>query len=91
MLLAIQKFVSAIFNGAPSDELGKYTTQTTAVIGIYICFVAIFLTGLYVRRLRNRPPINRDRENALLPVTYATLLALGGTAVFIVYFLINTG
>ena len=48
MWLAIQKFVSAIFNGVPSDELGKYTTQTTAVIGVYICFIAIFLTGLYV-------------------------------------------
>jgi uncharacterized membrane protein YhaH (DUF805 family) len=91
MWLAIQKFVSAIFNGVPSDELGKYTTQTTAVIGIYICFIAIFLTGLYVRRLHNRPPIKHDRENALVAVTYATLLALSGTAIYIVYFLINNG
>jgi uncharacterized membrane protein YhaH (DUF805 family) len=91
MWLAVQKFVSAIFNGVPSDELGKYTTQITGVIGIYICFIAIFLTGLYVRRLHNRPPTNRDRENAMLPVTYATLLALSGTAIYIVYFLINNG
>jgi hypothetical protein len=91
MWLAVQKFVSAIFNGVPSDELGKYTPQTTAVIGIYICFIAIFLTGLYLRQLHNRPPINHDRENTLLTVTYATLLALSGTAIFIVYFLINNG
>ncbi len=91
MWLAIQKFVSAIFSGVPSDELGKYTTQTTAVIGIYICFIAIFLTGLYVRRLHNKAPTNRDHENALLLVIYATLLALSGTAVYIVFFLINNG
>ena len=91
MWLAIKKFVSAIFNGVPSDELGKYATQTTAVIGIYICFIAIFLTGLYVRRLHNGPPIKHDRGNALVAVTYATLLALSGTAIYIVYFLINNG
>ena len=91
MWLTIQKFVSAIFNGVPSDELGNYTTQTTAVIGIYICFIAIFLTGLYVRRLHNSPPIKHDRGNALVAVTYATLFALSGTAIYMVYFLINNG
>jgi hypothetical protein len=91
MWLAIQKFISAIFNGVPNDELDKYTTQITAVIGLYICFIAIFLTGLYVRRLHNRPPVNLDRKNSLLSVAYSMLFGAGGVAIYIVFFLIAAG
>ena len=91
MWLAIQKFISAIFNGVPSDELDKYTTQITAVIGLYICFIAIFLTGLYVRRLHNKRPVNFDRKNALLSAAYSMLLGVGGVAIYIVFFLIAHG
>ena len=89
MWIAIEKFVAAIFNGAPSDELGKYTAQTTALIGLYICFIAIFLTALFLRRLLNRPAANRERNIVLLVVTCAALLAFAGVAIHLVSFLID--
>lgn len=93
---AAEKLVSAIFNGVASNELEKYTAQTTGAIGLYICFVAIFLTGLYIRRLRQRrlhgsALTKPERKTAVLAVACTTLLAFAGTAVYIVYFLIQTG
>ena len=91
MWLAARKLVSAIFNGAPNDEVDKYTTQTTSLIALYVCLVTIFIVGLYVRRLHLRPPANSDRKNALLSVSYAMMAAVGGTAIYIIYFLAANG
>jgi len=89
MWIAIQKWVAAIFNGAPSDELGKYTAQTTALIGLYVCFIAIFLTALFLRRLQKRPPANPERKILLLAVVCAALLAFAGVAIYLAGFLID--
>lgn len=52
---SLRKLVAAIFNGVPANEdAAPYTAQITALISIYLCFIALFLIGLYIRRLKRR-------------------------------------
>jgi hypothetical protein len=91
---AAEKFVSAIFNGVARDEVEKYTALTTGAIGLYICCVAVFLVGLYLRRLHMRrlaKSARLERETAAFALACATLVAFSGTAVYLVYFLIHVG
>jgi hypothetical protein len=53
MRASVRELIVAVFNGAPSPEAAQtYSAQLTALISIYICLVAVFLIGLYIRRAK---------------------------------------
>jgi hypothetical protein len=53
MRSSLRELIVAVFNGAPSPQAAQtYSAQLTALISIYICLVAVFLIGLYIRRAK---------------------------------------
>lgn len=53
MRASVRELIVAVFNGAPSPEAAQtYSAQLTALISIYICLVAVFLVGVYIRRAK---------------------------------------
>ncbi|MGE5388541.1 MAG: hypothetical protein ACM3NE_06610 [Hyphomicrobiales bacterium] len=53
MRASLRELIVAVFNGAPSPQAAQtYSAQLTALISIYICLVAVFLIGLYIRRAK---------------------------------------
>lgn len=53
MKASLRELIVAVFNGAPSPQAAQtYSAQLTALISIYICLVAVFLIGLYIRRAK---------------------------------------
>lgn len=88
MAFSLSELVSAIFNGAPTPELAeKYTAQITAVISLYICFVAIFLIGLYIRAVKKRPGLTEERRLFKIWIAWSSIYAVLMIAAFVLYFL----
>lgn len=53
MKASLRELIVAVFSGAPSPQAAQtYSAQLTALISIYICLVAVFLIGLYIRRAK---------------------------------------
>lgn len=53
MRASLSELVVAVFAGAPSPQAAEtYSAQLTAIISIYLCLVAVFLIGLYIRRTK---------------------------------------
>ncbi len=73
--------VSAIFNGAPTPEAAEaYTAQLTALISLYICFVALFLVGVYVRAIKGRRDMDERRRTFKIWMAYALMLSIAAIA-----------
>ncbi len=82
--------VSAIFNGAPTAEAAEaYSAQLTALISLYICFVAIFLIGVYVRAVKRRSDLREERRTFKIWIAYSLILAVLMVAVSVARFYFN--
>jgi hypothetical protein len=89
-LASIADFFSAVFNGAPDEASAqKYTEQVTAVISLYIVFVAIFLVGVYVRSVKANPSAENERKTFKVWIAYSLLLSILMIAGYLGYFLIR--
>lgn len=92
MALSIRELVSAIFNGAPTPQLAeRYTAQLTALISLYIDFVAIFLLGLYIRAVGRRRDLTEERRLFKTWIAWSLVFSLLVIAAFLVWFLWSPG
>lgn len=86
----VGNFFSALFNGAPTPEAAeKYTAQTTAVISLYICFVAIFIVGVYIRAVNKRRDLEPRRKTFKVWIAYSTIFAILMIAAYVGFFLVT--
>ena len=89
---SLRKLVDVIFNGVPANEdVAPYTAQITALISIYICFVALVLIGLYIRRLKRRVDLPADRMAFWIWMTTALAFSVFWIAAYLVYLLATGG
>lgn len=89
---SLRKLVDVIFNGVPANEdVAPYTAQITTLISIYICFVVLFLIGLYIRRVKSR--VDLPAEQMAFRIWMATALAFSVSwiAAYLVYLLATGG
>jgi hypothetical protein len=71
------ELIVAIFNGAPTPEVAaRYSAQITAMISLYIVFVAVFLVGLYIRRAGQRRDLSPARRDFRVWIAFALLASL---------------
>jgi hypothetical protein len=71
------ELIAAIFNGAPTPEAAaRYSAQITAMISLYIVFVALFLVGLYIRRAKQRRDLTPARREFRVWIAFALLASL---------------
>jgi hypothetical protein len=90
MALSLSELVSAVFSGAPTPELTeKYTAQITALISLYICFIAIFLIGLYIRAVKKRPGLTEERRLFKVWIAWSSIYAILMITAFVFYFLMT--
>jgi hypothetical protein len=90
MAFSIGELVSAVFNGAPTPEAAeKYTGQLTALISLYICFVAIFVVGVYVRSAKKRRELQEERRLFKIWIAYSLIFSILAIAAYLLYFLIS--
>ena len=69
---SLSKLIRAIFIGAqPGEELAAYTRQLTAIIGLYLCGVALFLLWLLLRRVKNKMARNAESQKFFIWMIYA--------------------
>ncbi|RTL82398.1 MAG: hypothetical protein EKK29_15930 [Hyphomicrobiales bacterium] len=79
--------ISAVFNGAPTREAAEaYSAQLTALISLYICFVAIFLAGVYVRAVKKRSDLTEERRAFKVWIAYSLIFALLMIAAYLARF-----
>ncbi len=88
MTFSIRELVSAVFNGAPTPELTeKYTAQLTALISLYICFVAIFVIGIYIHAVKKRPGLTEERRLFKVWIAWSLIFSILMIAAYLFYFL----
>jgi hypothetical protein len=86
---SIGDLFSAVFNGAPDQASAeKYTGQITAVISLYIVFVAAFLVGVYVRSVKTNAAIEAERKTFRVWIAYSLLFSILMIAGYLSYFLL---
>ena len=92
MALSIRELVSAIFNGAPTPELAqRYSAQLTALISLYIVFVAVFLIGLYIRAVGRRRDLDEARRSFKVWIAWSLIFTLLVIAASVLGFLWSLG
>ena len=78
---SLSKLIRAIFFGAqPGEEAASYTRQLTALIGLYLCGVALFLLWLLLRRVKKNIALNLESQKFFIWMIYAacfSILAIG--------------
>lgn len=78
---SLSKLIRAIFIGAqPGEEAASYTHQLTALIGLYLCGVALFLLWLFLRRVKKNINLNSESQKFFIWMIYAacfSILAIG--------------
>ena len=78
---SLSKLIRAIFFGAqPGEEAASYTHQLTALIGLYLCGVALFLLWLFLRRVKKNITLNSESQKFFIWMIYAacfSILAIG--------------
>ena len=92
MRASMRELIVAVFNGAPSPEAAQtYSAQLTALISIYICLVAVFLIGLYIRRAKSAEGPLAEQQLFKIwmawSLTFAILMIIAGLVFF--YFSID--
>ncbi len=83
----LSDLVSAVFNGAPTPEAAAaYSAQLTALISLYICFVAVFLVGVYVRAVKARAESLEERRTFKIWIAYSLIFAIVMIAAYVARF-----
>jgi hypothetical protein len=86
MSFSLHRLVNAIFNGAPANEnVAPYTAQVTSLISLYICFIALFLLALFVRRLQKRLDTTESSKSFWIWMAAAMAFSILWIAGYIVY------
>ena len=92
MSASVGDFFSAVINGAPTPESAeRYTAQVTAVISLYICFIAIFLVGLYVRAVGRRVEAQPARKTFKIWIAWSLIFSILMVAAYVGGFLLSIG
>lgn len=77
MAASLTELIAALFTGAPTPAAAAvYSTQLTALISLYVCLVAMFLTGVYIRAVRARPELSPERRDFRVWLAAALIGAL---------------
>ena len=77
MAASLRELMVATFNGAPTPEaVTRYSAQLNALISLYICFVAVFLIGLYAGAVEAREGLSSERRSFKVWIAYALILSL---------------
>jgi hypothetical protein len=75
--VALGDLISAVFNGAPTPEAAAaYSAQLTALISLYLCGVAIFLVGVYMRAVGARQDLSKERKTFKIWIAWSLIFAL---------------
>jgi hypothetical protein len=90
--VSIGDLMSAVFNGAPTPEaMEKYTAQLTALISLYICLVALFCVGIYVRAVNRKTKMRAERRTFKTWIAMSLVFAILMISAFLVHFFIAAG
>lgn len=86
---SLRKLIDVIFNGVSvNEDVAPYTMQVTALISVYLCFVALFLIGVYVRRLKRRADLSADRQAFWIWMASALAFSIFWIAGYVIYLLV---
>jgi hypothetical protein len=87
MAASLKELIVAVFNGAPTPEAAAlYSGQITALISLYICLVAAFLVGLYMRASRKREGLSQTQRDFRFWIAFALMASLLLIAANLLYF-----
>jgi hypothetical protein len=77
MAASLSELIVAVFQGAPTPEAAaRYSAQVTALISTYVCLVAVFVVGLYIRRVKKRDGLSPERRDFKIWIACALIAAL---------------
>lgn len=77
MNASLSDLIRAIFMGAPSPEATAiYSARLTALISLYICLVAVFLVGVYIRAIKKRGGLSPERRDFKVWIAFALMASL---------------
>lgn len=89
---SLSDLVSAVFNGAPTPEATeRYTAQLTALISLYICFVAIFIVGIYIRAVNKRQDLDAPRKAFKVWIAWSLMFSILMIAAYVAHYLATAG
>jgi H+/Cl- antiporter ClcA len=84
---SIGELISAVFNGAPTPEAAEtYSAQLTALISLYICGIAIFVLGLYVRAIDRRDNETVERKTFKRWIALSLIFSILVIAAYLILF-----
>ncbi len=87
MRASFTELITAVFKGAPSPEAAEtFSAQLTAVISIYLCLVAIFLVGLYIRALKRAEAPSPQGRLFNVWIAWSLIFALAMVALRVAHF-----
>lgn len=87
MAAPLSELIVAIFNGAPTPEAAAlYSAQLTALIGLYVCLVAVFLVGVYIRSIKKRDGLSPERRDFRVWIAFSLMASLVVIAAKLLYF-----
>lgn len=90
MAFSLSELVAAVFNGAATPEAAaKYSAQLTALISLYICAIAIFLVGIYIRAVKRRKDLQEERRLFKVWIAWSLIYAILAIAASVLLFLIS--
>ena len=88
---SISDFFSAVYNGAPTPEATeRATAQVTSVIALYICFVAVFVIGVYIRAVGRRKDLQAERRIFKVWIAWSLIFSILVIAAYVGSFLVAT-
>lgn len=86
-LASLVDLITAVFNGAPTPEAAEvYSAQLTALISLYICLVAMFLIGVYVRAVKSRSDLREEPRTFKIWIAYSLMFSLLAIAASLAWF-----
>ncbi len=87
MRASLSELVVAVFVGAPSPEAaGTYSAQLTALISIYLCLVAVSLTGLFIRKTKRAEALMAEQRLFRIWIAWSLIFAILMIVLRLVYF-----
>lgn len=74
---SLRELIAAIFIGAPTPEANaRYSAQLTALIALYVCLVAAFLVGVYIRSAKKRDGLSPEQRAFRVWIAFALMATL---------------
>lgn len=84
---SLSELIVAVFNGAPSPQAAEsYSARLTALISLYLCFVAAFLVAIYMRAVGRRSDLSPERRLFKIWIGWSTIFAIAMIAAFLLWF-----